>query len=359
MNYKGKVIVGMSGGVDSSVAAYLLREQGYDVEGVSFILEERRLSNSTPSSCCSLESMLDARKTADRIGINHTMVNLRNEFAEHVIDPFIDAYSKGLTPNPCIFCNEHIKFTYLLKIADERGARQIATGHYARVVEGRLRKGLDARKDQSYVLYVLKREILDRLILPLGEKRKEETREVAAGLGLPSAGRPESQEICFVGGKNYFRFLEKIEGGEEGPLIDAATGEVLGRHRGIFRYTIGQRRRLGIATGKPLFVTRIDAWENAVYVGPKEQAMTREFDVTRMNWLVRHGGLGEGGPAFLRAGVKVRSTMKDEPAVLTFHDGRVKVVFDEAQWAPAPGQSAVFYKGDAVIGGGIITEGVA
>ncbi len=376
-----KVIVGMSGGVDSSVTAHLLKEQGYEVEGVSFILEERRLDKNPASSCCSLESVLDAGKTARRIGIPHHIVNLRDEFKERVIEPFVDVYSKGLTPNPCILCNKHIKFPYLLKFADERNAEFIATGHYARTVSSQqsavssqLRKGVDPKKDQSYVLYVLKREELDRLILPLGEKRKDEVRAIARDLNLPSAKRPESQEICFVGGRNYFRFLENLSEDKGGPIVELGTGNVLGSHKGIHLFTVGQRKRMGIATGKPLYVAKIDSLNNIVYVGSREKAMMKEFVVKDINWLLsrvrskeygvssRDRGNRDGAycllptPNVFRASVKVRSMMKDEPATITVLDEeRVRVVYDEPQWAPAPGQSAVFYNGDVVIGGGVIS----
>lgn len=361
-----KVILGMSGGVDSSVAAYLLREEGYEVEGISFILEERRLKPETPlSTCCSVESVLDAKKTADLLGISHSMVNLRNEFVEHVIEPFIRAYSEGLTPNPCILCNEHIKFTYLRKIADERDAAFIATGHYARVEAAAtgqkiLMKGIDERKDQSYVLYVLKQDILDRLVLPLGNMRKERVREIAGCLHLPSAARPESQEICFVGGKNYASFFDGLAAETTGPVVEWGTGRIIGRHHGIHRYTIGQRKRLGIAVGEPRYVVRIDPSRNAVYVGPREAALSREFTAEPVRWLcpdIPFPGRKDEGCERIKAKVKVRSTMKEEPAsVIPCGGGAARVVFEEPQWAPAPGQSAVFYDGDRIIGGGVISE---
>ena len=362
-----KVIVGMSGGIDSSVAAWLLKQQGYDVEGVSFIFGERRLQKYAVSPCCSLESLIDAKKTADSIGIKHAMVNLRNEFTERVIEPFIDAYANGLTPNPCILCNGEIKFASLLRAAQERGADLIATGHYARIAKCRhadgesfsLNKGADAKKDQSYVLYVLGQRELRHLILPLGGKKKDEVREIARGLNLPSAERPESQEICFVGGENYVKFLESFMGGDEGPLLEAETGRVLGRHGGIHLYTIGQRKRIGVAAGRPLYVTKIDPSTNAVYVGPRDAVKKKDLVVRMLNWLSHPEHLpGEDGDKPgrpFRATVKVRSTMDDEPATIAvLDDTRVHVAFDVAQWALAPGQSAVFYDRERVIGGGII-----
>lgn len=346
-----KVVVGMSGGVDSSVTAYLLREQGYEVEGVSFILEERRLNpQGSQSSCCSIESVLDARKTADIIGIKHSMINLKEEFTSSVVRPFINAYSEGLTPNPCILCNEHIKFRFLLKTAEEQKADFISTGHYARIIDGKLLQGLDPKKDQSYVLYVLKQEELRRLKLPLGEITKDEVRRIALEMGLPSAKRPESQEICFVGEGNYSGYMEPLIKQKEGAIIEFETNRVLGAHKGIHLYTIGQRKRLGIATGRPLYVIRIDPQTNNIYVGQKESAMKKEFIVKDINWLMAHDR------AF-RATVKIRSMMKAEPAAIdSTGDDQWRVFYDRPQWAPAPGQSAVFYEGDTVIGGGIINR---
>ncbi len=365
----------MSGGVDSSVTAYLLRKQGYEVEGLSFILYEARMKN-TFSGCCSIESVKDAGRTAGRIGVPHTVMDLRDEFMTHVIEPFIDAYAAGITPNPCILCNKYIKFPSLLRYADEQKAEFIATGHYARTEGGRetvlLKKGIDAKKDQSYVLYVLGQGVLSRLLLPLGEKRKDEVREIAGALDLPAAKRPESQEICFVEDRNYCSFIDNLmpEERDRGPIIHVETGRTLGLHRGIHSYTIGQRKGLGISSSEPLYVVKIDTRAGAVYVGPNEAAMMKEFTVDEVDWpsdpqfhlkitppppappLKIRGGRGSYE---FRASVKVRSMMKDEPATLfLLHDGRVRVVYDEPQWAPAPGQSAVFYDSDVVIGGGII-----
>ena len=348
----------MSGGVDSSVTAYLLKEQGYEVEGVSFVLYEARLKT-VFSGCCSLESIDDARRTAEHIGLKHTVIDLREEFLEQVIEPFIDAYKKGITPNPCILCNKHIKFPHLLQLADQRDAAYIATGHYARVINSELRKGFDERKDQSYVLYVLRQEELSRLILPLGVKTKPEVRELAKRLNLPAAKRPESQEICFIGDKNYCKFMEGLAEKMEGRIVDVETGGTVGSHKGIHLYTIGQRKRMGLAVGKPRYVAGIDPAQNIIYIGPREAAMSRAFKVEEINWLAseidagtrRHGDTGLS----FRATVKIRSTMKDEPATITTVDYAVgEVLYDEPQWAPAPGQSAVFYDGDTVLGGGII-----
>jgi len=376
-----KVIVGMSGGVDSSVTAYLLRKQGHEVEGVSFVLYEARMKN-TFSGCCSMESIRDAGETAARLGVEHTAVDLRDEFMTRVIEPFIDAYARGITPNPCILCNRHIKFPHLLRVADERGAEYIATGHYAITESNRqpavvgqervcLKKGIDPKKDQSYVLYVLRAEELKRLILPLGEKRKDEVREIARELKLPAARRPESQEICFIGDRNYRTFMHTLVPEERGgPIIDIESRRVVGSHKGIHTYTIGQRKGLGISSQEPLYVVKIDPASHTLYVGPKEAAKMKEFKVDEINWLIKNAELPKCGSATetqpveatfslpsIRASVKVRSMMRDEPATLSLMpDGRVHVVYDEPQWAPAPGQSAVFYQGDMVLGGGVISE---
>lgn len=358
-----KVIVGMSGGVDSSVTAYLLRQQGYEVEGVSFILWEAR-SRSSLTACCSLEAMTGAAETAGRIGVRHDAIDVRDEFIEKVIEPFAEAYMKGLTPNPCILCNKYIKFPFLLREAERRGAEYIATGHYARTVHdagliaggppaaspsARLLKGLDHKKDQSYVLYVLTPGQLGKLLLPLGEYRKVQVREIARDLKLPAADRPESQEICFIEDRNYARFIENLspDAGEPGPILDM-RGNVIGTHRGVHRYTIGQRKGLGISSPEPHYVVRIDKQSNAVYVGSQDDAKIRELSVSGMNWLA-----GPSAGVFM-ASVKIRSMMEAKPATAEVTRGGVKILFDEPQWAPAPGQSAVFYDGEIVLGGGTI-----
>jgi tRNA-specific 2-thiouridylase len=286
-----------------------------------------------------------------------------------------------LTPNPCILCNKFIKFPLLIKEAEKRGAEYIATGHYARVEKSKksdndtifLKKGIDAKKDQSYVLYILRPEELKKIILPLGNYRKEEVREIAKRLNLPAAKREESQEVCFIEDRNYFKFIEKLSPlvGKPGPIIDM-NGKVIGTHKGIHAYTVGQRKRLGIASKDPLYVVKIDALRNTVYVGTQEAAKKKEFSVEDLNWILPPPAEN------FKATVKVRSMMKDVPANvflgtskelrvtskeqvmyasrITHHVSSeiVRLVFDEPQWAPASGQSAVFYNGDTVIGGGVI-----
>lgn len=348
----------MSGGVDSSVTAHLLKERGLEVEGVSFILWEAR-NRSDFTTCCSLEATTGAAATAEGLGIRHSAIDVREEFIERVIEPFVDAYTRGFTPNPCILCNRHIKFPYLLREALKRGADFISTGHYARTeaspyADGKvLKKGMDKKKDQSYVLYALRHEELGRLLLPLGEYEKKDVREIARTMNMEAANRPESQEICFIEDRNYFKFIEKISpvAADPGPIMDI-DGKVLGVHKGIYRYTIGQRKGLGISSPLPYYVVRIDTVKNAVYVGPKEESRTRELHVDELNLFLHPGS----NP--FRATVKVRSMMEDKPANVELSQERVRVIFDEPQWAPAPGQSAVFYDGDLVIGGGIIKETV-
>ena len=380
----------MSGGVDSSVTAYLLKERGYEVEAVSFLMWGAAGKETGSPPCSSRQAMEEASQAARFLGISHRTIDVRPAFFEKVVEPFVRAYLSGLTPNPCILCNRFIKFPSLIEEAGKSGAEYIATGHYARVerVTGDelktaathdalseealrisrrplVKKAIDPKKDQSYVLYALGQEAFGRLILPLGHYRKDEVRKIARDIGLPAAERSESQEICFVEEKNYLAFIEKFSPvkTEPGPILHP-SGKVIGIHKGIYRYTIGQRKGLGISSPEPLYVVDTDIQRNTVSVGPREAAKKREFLVGELTWAVSSPSKD------LRVSVKVRSTMRGEPATIFagFRDkgcgeesaGRrdetVRVVFDDPQWAPAPGQSAVFYEGDVVIGGGIIRK---
>ncbi|MBI5409603.1 MAG: tRNA-specific 2-thiouridylase [Nitrospirae bacterium] len=375
-----KVIVAMSGGVDSSVAAYLLKKEGHDVIGLSFELWDKRDIKAS-SVCCSIETIELAKSVARKLGIEHYTVDVRDAFYTNVIESFCASYIEGATPNPCILCNKFIKFDFLFKKAEELGADFVATGHYARtkrsqksevrsqelpphpplvkggsmnpspVTRHLLLKGVDAKKDQSYVLYVMTREQLGKTLFPLGELTKEKTREIAKELDLVTALRPESQEICFVGDGKYVDFIKSFspESLKPGPIIDI-NGKVVGEHKGIALYTIGQRKRLGISSLSPHYVVDIDRKGNAIMVGSREGAMRKSFKVKEMNWLAV-----DGLPGTLNVKAKIRSTMKEMPAAIQPDgSGGVIVEFDEPQWAPAQGQSAVFYDDDVVIGGGII-----
>ncbi|UCH80986.1 MAG: tRNA 2-thiouridine(34) synthase MnmA [Nitrospiraceae bacterium] len=353
-----KVIVAMSGGVDSSVVAYLLKKEGHDVIGLSFELWDKR-DLASSSLCCSVETINLAQSVARQIGIEHYTVDVRDTFYTHVIESFCESYVKGTTPNPCILCNKYIKFDSLLKKASELGADCIATGHYARVTEQRarngeqrflLKKGIDHKKDQSYVLYVMSQDELSKTIFPVGEFTKDRTRSIAEETGLATATRPESQEICFVGDDNYTDYIKghSPDAVKAGQIVDM-DGKVLGEHKGIAFYTIGQRKGLGISSPVPRYVADIHRESNTIVVGSRDDATRKKIQVTDLNWIAAEFPVSPE-----RAGVKIRSTMHEVMATVTLEGENVLVEFDEPQWAPAPGQSAVFYRDDIVLGGGII-----
>lgn len=351
---KGSVVVAMSGGVDSSVAAALLKEAGYGVIGVTmrlWTLERPDLPNAH-RRCCSVEAMDDARRVCQILGIPYYVLNFEEEFQSHVVDYFCQEYARGRTPNPCIACNQHIKFNFLLKKALALGADFLATGHYARIEECdgeyRLLKGIDPRKDQSYALYTLGQWELRHLLLPLGHLRKEETRQRAAALGLPVADKADSQEICFVTEANYHSFLAQRLSVSPGDVVDS-RGRVLGRHCGVAFYTVGQRHGLGIASREPLYIVAIDASRNLLVVGNREALLSDRLFAGEVNLV------SSAAPALpLAITAKIRYKSPEAPATLVSLDGKALVHFAEPQRAITPGQAVVFYRGEEVLGGGII-----
>jgi len=357
-----RVVVGMSGGVDSAVAAALLQEQGYDVIGVTLNLSPKVDGDDAwdrDDSCCGLTASEDARRVADRLGIPHYVLNFRDVFAEKVIANFLDEYRRGRTPNPCIRCNDHIKFGTVLLKARALDADLVATGHYARVdtdpETGRrvLRKAVDLRKDQSYVLYVLTQDELRRTIFPLGELTKQETREIARQLRLPVAEKPESQEICFVSERNYGDFLMKLapDIAQPGPIVDV-SGRVLGEHRGVAFYTIGQRRGLGVVSREPLYVVDVDAESRTLIVGPEEALFDTELVADEAN-LVSLSEIVD--PVPVKARIRYRMTDADAWVSQPAPD-QLAIRFAQPQRAITPGQAVVCYDGDAVVAGGTITR---
>lgn len=354
---KGKrVVVAMSGGVDSSVAAALLVEQGYEVIGVMM----RLWSEPEPSAenkCCSLEAVDDARHVATRLGIPFYLLNFEQVFKRHVVDFFTTEYAAGRTPNPCLACNRVIRFRFLLQHVLSLGAEWMATGHYARVAQRngryRLLKGVDPAKDQSYVLHMLGQAELSRVMFPIGGYPKSEVRAMAAERGLPVASKHDSMELCFLADNDYRRFLHEHapDALAPGPIV-GTDGAVLGRHAGLPLYTLGQRKGLGIATGAPLYVVGTDAARNAVVVGDSAGLYRDRLTVRDVSWTA------DAPPAApTPVAVKIRYKAVGAAArVCPLPNGRAEVVFAEPQRAITPGQGAVFYDGDEVLGGGIIDD---
>jgi tRNA-specific 2-thiouridylase len=352
---RGRVIVAMSGGVDSSVAALLLAREGYQVIGVTLRLWtlERPQALAGQRGCCSVEDTDDARRVCQVIGAPHYVLNAEAEFRSHVVDYFLREYQRGRTPHPCIACNDRIKFDFLLARALSLGADCIATGHYARTRVGadggaRLLRATDPRKDQSYVLFGLGQQQLRRIMLPVGWHPKERVRELAREAGLPVADKPDSQEICFIPQGDYREFLAERARPTPGEVVDTA-GRVLGRHPGVEFFTVGQRRGLGVASARPLYVLRLESQSARVVVGPEEELFSASLRAEGVTWV---SGAPPAGP--VEAAVKVRYKASESPAILFPHGDEVEVRFQEPQRAVTPGQAAVFYRGEEVLGGGFI-----
>ncbi|HEY1910803.1 MAG TPA: tRNA 2-thiouridine(34) synthase MnmA [Vicinamibacterales bacterium] len=354
-----RIVVAMSGGVDSSVAAAMLAEQGHDVVGISMQLYDQSDGQVSFGSCCSIDDLHDARRVAAAINIPHYIVNLERQFDEQVVANFVDEYAAGRTPLPCAHCNSDLKFATLAERARGFGADIVATGHYARVERDPLsaryvlRRGVDAAKDQSYFLFSLTQEQLAVAAFPVGDQPKDAVRDYARQRGLPVADKPDSQEICFIPDHDYRAFVTKRvpEAEREGALVDE-HGRVLGRHEGIHRFTVGQRKGLGLgatATGSPMYVLALRPAERQVVVGPKASLERTRLTASRVNWIA------ERPEQTLRLEAQIRHRHQAAPATVhALDEGRAEVVFDAPQSAVSPGQAVVFYDGDAVVGGGWI-----
>lgn len=358
---KKKVLIGMSGGVDSSVAAALLKKLGYDVVGVTMQVWEEEDPHATADgrACCSLSAVEDARRVATRLDIPYYVVNFKDIFKEKVVDYFKKEYLKGRTPNPCIACNRYIKFDALLDKAISMGIDYVATGHYARIEYDSgsdryvIKKAADSHKDQTYALYSLNQEQLKRTLFPLGDYTKEEVRQMAEDMGLQIASKPDSQEICFVPDNDYAGFIERNsrEPIEPGDFVDI-HGNILGRHKGIINYTIGQRKGLGISLGRPTYVVRIDPDTNTVVLGDNEDVFSKGLIASDLNFVAI-----EGLQSSMDVKAKIRYAARETPATIRpVEGGKVEVMFEEPARAITPGQSVVFYDGDIVVGGGTIDK---
>lgn len=346
------VVVAMSGGVDSSVSAALLRQEGYDVIGITMCFNLPDPDEGKPL-CCGPQAISDARRVAGMLDIPHYVLGFSDELKDKVVDNFREEYARGRTPNPCILCNEHLKFNTLLAKAMAYGADYLATGHYARIVDHggpRLARAADPSKDQTYFLYRLSAERMKKILFPIGEYEKPRIREIAGELGLPIAEKPDSQEVCFIPDKEA---LEKLRGGAEGPgnFVDTA-GNVLGRHDGVSHYTIGQRRGLGVSAADRLYVVRLDTATNTVVLGDRDDVYSKGCRVSGMSW----PDAPMTQPA--RMNVRIRHVHREAPAEIIPEGEGARIIFDEPQFAVTPGQSAVFYDGDIVMGGGFIDEAI-
>ena len=358
-----RVVAAMSGGVDSSVVAAMLEAQGYDVIGITLQLYDHGAAIEKKGACCAGQDIHDARNVSDQIGIPHYVLDYESKFREQVMEDFADTYLAGSTPIPCIRCNQTVKFSDLLKTARDLGADCLATGHYIRRTEGahgpELHRAADASRDQSYFLFATTAEQLDYLRFPLGDLPKSEVRELAEHFNLPVASKPDSQDICFVPEGSYANVVEKLRpGAGRGGDIVHLDGRILGEHNGVIHYTIGQRRGLGVATGEPLFVVKIDAPNRRVIVGPREALMTSGLLLEELNWL-GEGSLEAAADAGTPVLVRVRSTRPPVPARLGWSEGVPVIRFDEPEEGVARGQAAVLYDADGstrILGGGFILK---
>ncbi|XBQ17699.1 MAG: tRNA 2-thiouridine(34) synthase MnmA [Oceanicaulis sp.] len=354
-----RVVAAMSGGVDSSVVAAVLHRAGYSVVGMTLQLYDHGEAIHRKGACCAGQDIHDARRVAEAMGFPHYVLDYETRFREAVIEDFADTYLAGSTPIPCVRCNQSVKFADLLATSRQLGADALVTGHYIRrAVNGNraeLRRAADAGKDQSYFLFATTAEQLDYLRFPLGHLEKDQTRELAAAMGLVVAAKPDSQDICFVPDGDYASVVEKVRPGASRPgEIVHLDGRVLGTHDGVIRYTVGQRRGLGVATGEPLYVIRLDAENARVVVGPREALAVRRIRLADVNW-IGEGDLTDADGA--KIGVKVRSTRPPSPAALDVGEDGVFVLLDAGEEGVAPGQACVFYDApdhDRVLGGGWI-----
>jgi len=351
-----KVVVAMSGGVDSSVAATLLKEQGYDVVGMMMRLWSEP-GKEESNRCCTPDAMAQARRVAALLDIPFYVIDAKDVFRETVVEYFLEGYARGETPNPCLICNRKIRWTFLLDHALALGAEHMATGHYVRIKKGgrgknKLLRAIDKNKDQSYVLHVLDQEMLDHALFPVGDYTKPEIRQIAEEHGLPTASRKDSQDLCFLAGEDYRNFLQRnaAEMLKPGEIV-TSNGRSLGMHSGLANYTIGQRKGLGVASPVPLYVIRKNSDDNTLVVGIKEELGSLEVTAHDVSWVS-----GEAPAESFRAEVKTRYTAKDAEALVTLtSEGQVRIRFDTPVRDATPGQAAVFYQNDLLLGGAIIS----